>query len=422
MGRRSGTVMHASIEAGLRRPWYRLRLPPVLEAHYRAETARGSGLTMQSWLAVFGLFNVLSLVMDHDVFGPEAFRVPFILTMGVFCPVAILSILSLRGRPTVLRMTAAASATGLVDTAIVLNSARLAPPAHAASYIVLAAIVPLVVGLIAPLPFRHTLGYCLASLALYVGLILTFDLAGPDAAGLPLLVSGLILAPLKLSYSREWEARKVFLLGLREKLQAEALARANARLTVLSETDSLTALANRRHFSDCVERAWQASAEEGGWLGVLLLDIDQFKLFNDTAGHPAGDSCLVAVAEVLGATIEARGGLAARYGGEEFVAFLPGADLAGAIEAGEAVRAAVARLALPHPGLPKGSQLAVSVGATAAHGPTRAYGVTTEDLLKAADLALYAAKAGGRDRVAALAPAANTNRPLADGSAASDAP
>ncbi|WP_342148735.1 GGDEF domain-containing protein [Methylorubrum sp. SB2] len=414
--------MHASIEAGLRRPWYRLRLPPVLEAQYRAETARGSGFTVQTWLAVFALFNVLSLVMDHDVFGPDAFRVPLWLTMGVFCPVAILAILSLRGRPTMLRMTAAASATGLVDTAIVLNSARLAPPAHTDSYVVLAAFVPLVVGLIAPLPFRHVVGYCTASLALYAGLILAFDLAGPGQTGLPLLVSGLIIVPLKLGYSREWEAKNLFLLSLREKLQAEALARANARLTILSETDSLTALANRRHFSDCIERAWQASAEEGGWLGVLLLDIDHFKPFNDTAGHPAGDGALIAVAGALAAAIESRGGLAARYGGEEFVAFLPGADLAGAVEAGEAVRAAVARLALPHPGLSKGAHLAVSVGATAAHGATRAFGVTADDLLKAADLALYAAKAGGRDRVEALAPAANTNRPLAEGSAASDAP
>lgn len=414
--------MHASIEAGLRRPWYRLRLPPALEAQYRAETARRSGFYVQSWLAIFALFNVLSLVMDHDVFGPEAFHVPLGLTMGVFCPVTLLAILSLRGRPTMLRMTGAALATVLVDTAIVLNSARLAPPAHADSYIILAAIVPLVVGLIAPLPFRHAVAYCTASLALYASLILAFDLAGPGEAGLPLLVSGLILVPLKFSYSREWEAKNTFLLGLREKLQAEALARANARLTVLSATDSLTALANRRHFSECVERAWRAAAEEGAWLAVLLVDIDHFKLFNDTAGHQAGDGCLVAVAGALGGAIEARGGLAARYGGEEFVAFLPQADLAGAVEAGEAIRAVVARLALPHPGLPKGTPLSVSVGVTAAHGASRAFGVAANDLLKAADLALYAAKAEGRDRVAALGTAANTNRPAAEGSAAADAP
>lgn len=401
--------MHTSIEAGLRRPWYQLRLPDALEAQYRAETARGSGLYVQSWLAVFALFNVLSLVMDHDVFGPEAFYVPLGLTLGVFCPVALGAILSLRGRPTMVRMTLAATATALVDIAVVLNSARLAPPAHEEAYVIIAAIVPLVVGMIAPMPFRHALWYCSASLALYAGLVTVFDLAETGSSGLPLLVSGLILVPLKLCYSREWEAKRTFLIGLRERLQAEALARANARLTILSETDSLTALSNRRHFSERLEAAWQEAGESGAWLGLLLVDIDHFKLLNDTAGHQEGDRCLVAVAGALAASVESRGGLAARYGGEEFVALLPGATVDAAIESAEAVRAAVAALSLPHPGLPKGTRLAVSIGVTAAHGPTRALGIEAAGLLKAADLALYAAKGEGRDRVSTLAPAANAN-------------
>ncbi len=88
------------------------------------------------------LFNVLSLALDYDVFGPDAFQVPLALTMGVFCPVVLIAIVSLRGSPTMLRMAGAMLATVLVDIAIALNSARLAPPEHAASYIILAAIVP----------------------------------------------------------------------------------------------------------------------------------------------------------------------------------------------------------------------------------------------------------------------------------------
>lgn len=414
--------MHALIESGLRRPWYRLCLPSALEEQYRVETDRRSGRYAQSWLAVFALFNVLSLVLDYDVFGPDAFQVPLALTMGVFCPVVLIAIVSLRGSPTMLRMAGAMLATVLVDIAIALNSARLAPPEHAASYIILAAIVPLLVGLILPLPFRHTVVYCAMSFALYAGLILAFDLAGPGQAGLPLLVSGLILVPLKLGYSREWEAKTVFLLGLRERLQAEALARANAQLTILSETDSLTRLPNRRHFSERLDWMWQVAADEGLWLGVVFVDIDHFKPFNDAVGHQAGDECLVAVAGVLGSTVEAKGGLMARYGGEEFVAYLPGVDLGGAIEAGEAIRAAVMQLALPHPGLQQGAQVTVSVGVTSAHGSSRASGMKVKDLLRAADLALYAAKTEGRNRVAALGTAANSNRAPADGSVASDLP
>ncbi|GJE70201.1 sensor domain-containing diguanylate cyclase [Methylorubrum podarium] len=402
------------IEAGLSRPWYRLKLPDVLEAQYRAETARQDGFYVQSWLAVFTLFNIISLVMDREVFGPERFVVPLAMTLGVFCPVALAAIVSLRGRPTMVRVTGAVLATALVDIVVVLNSARLAPAPHTDVYIIIATIVPLVVGLIAPLPFRHCLWFCGGSFVLYVGLVLGFGLCTAERSGLPLLVSGLILVPLKLCYSREWEARKTFLIGLRVKLQAEALARANARLTVLSETDSLTTLSNRRHFTDRLEAAWGLAGERDAWLGVILIDIDHFKRLNDTAGHAEGDRCLVAVAAALQASVEAHGGLAARYGGEEFAALLPGADPSAARMAGEAIRAAVVDLAIRHPGLSAEAPLTVSVGVTAARGRTQDFGIQAADLLKAADFALYAAKNEGRNRVESFMPAANANRPAAD--------
>lgn len=403
--------MLSPIEAGLSRPWYRLRLPDPLEAQFRAETRRQSGCHIQSWLGLFTLFNVLSLIMDREVFGPEAFKVPMAMTLGVFCPVALAAIASLRGRPTVTRITSAVLATVLVDILVVLNSARLAPPAHTDAYVIIATIVPLVVGLIAPLPFRHCLWFCGASLALSTGLMVAFGLSSSGHSGLPLLVSGLILVPLKLSYSREWEARKTFLIGLRMKLQGEALAQANARLTVLSETDSLTTLANRRHFSERLEAVWDHAGREDAWLGLVLVDIDHFKLLNDTAGHAEGDRCLVAVAAALQASVSERGGLAARYGGEEFVVLLPKADLSAVREAGEAIRTAVANLGIHHPGHPAGTRLSVSVGVTAARGRTRELGIRTLDLLRAADFALYAAKNEGRDRVESFSPAANANRP-----------
>lgn len=409
--------MRTPIEAGLTRPWYRLRLPDGLEAQYRAETSRQSGFTLQSWLAVFAVFNVLSLVLDRDVFGPDEFVVPLALTLGVFCPVALAAIVVLRGRPSTVRITGAALATALVDIVVVLNSARLAPASHADVYVIIATIVPLVVGLITPLPFRHGLWFCGASLVVYGGLVVAFGLCTPDHNGLPLLVAGLILVPLKLSYSREWEARKTFLIGLRVTLQAEALARANARLTILSETDGLTALANRRHFGERLEEAWHRAGQSDAWLGVILVDIDHFKLLNDTVGHTEGDRCLIAVAAALRGAVEARGGLAARYGGEEFVALLPEADRAAAQAAGEAMRAAVAALAIRHPGLPAGAAVSVSVGVTAARGRTGDLGIYATDLLKAADFALYAAKNEGRDRVESFMPAANANRPAVDAEA-----
>ncbi|MDR7039799.1 diguanylate cyclase (GGDEF)-like protein [Methylobacterium sp. BE186] len=388
--------MHALIEAGLNRRWYELRLPEGLEGRYHAEVEAPAGWYLQSWMLIFIAFNLLSLKVDLDAFGADAMAVPAGLTLGVFVPLALGSIALLRGRPSARLQAGTVLVTGLADMAVVLNSARIAPAEHAHTYLILAAIVPLVVGMIAPLSFRHSLAFCGASFALYVTSILSLGLGGTGGSGVPLLVASLILVPLKLAYSREWETKRSFLLGLRERAQSGALAEANARLTILSETDPLTGVANRRLFTERLESAWRDDGPENGWLCLLLVDIDRFKLLNDTAGHAAGDACLVRVAEALRGPVAARGGLIARYGGEEFVSLLPGVGEAEAREIGERMRRAVAGLSIPHPGLGTHGFVTVSVGATAAR---IADGLEPGALLKAADEALYRAKEGGRDRV-----------------------
>lgn len=403
--------MHSLIEAGLNRPWYRLRLPAPLEARYRAETDREGGASVRSWLAVFILFNVLSLPMDYDAFEPDAFGIPVALTLGVFCPLALAAILFLRGRPSAGRQAGAALVAVLADIAIVLNSARLVSAPHRDAYIIIAAIVPLVCGLIVPLPFRHALWFCGVSLGAYAGLVVLFGLAAEGGSGLPLLVAGLILVPLKLSYSREWQAKHTFLHAIRQQLQGEALSDANARLTVLSQTDALTGLANRRYFTDCLEETWRVAGLRREWVSVALIDIDHFKRLNDTAGHAVGDHCLRAIAEALRGAVRPYGGLVARYGGEEFVALIPNTPHEAGMRVGEALRLSVADLAIPHPGLPGGAGVSVSVGVTSARGWPQP--MPAGDLLMTADLALYAAKGKGRNRVEGLTPAANANGAVA---------
>lgn len=96
-------LLPPSVEAGLCRPWHRLRLPADLEALYRAEHAAPAGIYLQSWLLVFIVFNLLSLKIDLDLFGADAIAIPAGLTLGVFVPLALLSILLLRGHPTARR-------------------------------------------------------------------------------------------------------------------------------------------------------------------------------------------------------------------------------------------------------------------------------------------------------------------------------
>lgn len=366
---------------------------------------------MQSWIGVFIVFNLLSLKIDLDAFDPATFVIPAALTLGVFIPVALIAILALRGHPSRARQDLAVAAVVLTDMLIVLNSARLAPREHAETYLVLAAIIPLAAGLIVPMAFRHVVGLCGTCLLILALFVLFFYPHGIDQLGVPLLLAAVILVPVKLSHARERDERLRAQLDQAERSKADALADANARLTTLSQTDPLTGMANRRHFTERLTRVWDEACRQGGWLSVVIVDIDHFKLINDSAGHEAGDVALQRVARVVDAVIAAEGGLSARFGGEEFIAFIESPARGTPFAIGERIRRAVAELRLPHPGLP-GRSVGVSVGVTGAHGHARHLGLGTRGLLRAADEALYAAKRAGRNRVIEIEPdlASNANR------------
>ena len=175
---------------------------------------------------------------------------------------------------------------------------------------------------------------------------------------------------------------------------------ANRKLATLSVTDSLTGLANRRHFDDVLRREWARCQRTGSAIGVIMLDIDHFKKYNDHYGHQAGDACLVQVAASLQGALRRPGDLVARYGGEEFCVVLADVESLDAVQVAEYLRAAIAELHLDHAAAPAG-MVTISVGvAVAAPAPTR----QADTLLRAADNALYRAKAEGRNLVA-LAPA-----------------
>ena len=174
-----------------------------------------------------------------------------------------------------------------------------------------------------------------------------------------------------------------------------ALEEANRRLAVLSTTDALTGVANRRRFAEVLAAEWGRAQRSDACLGAVMVDIDRFKLYNDRYGHLAGDACLRRVAATLAANVRGPADVVARYGGEEFAAILPGARGEDAQKVGERLRAAVVLLAEPHDGTPLGI-VTISVG-TASTVP--APDVSPDRLLESADAALYRAKERGRNRV-----------------------
>jgi diguanylate cyclase (GGDEF)-like protein/PAS domain S-box-containing protein len=189
-----------------------------------------------------------------------------------------------------------------------------------------------------------------------------------------------------------------------EEMLAEAnekLAQTNMALQAMVHRDSLTGLANRRCFDIQLVEEFRRAQRQAVPLALILVDVDDFKRFNDCHGHLAGDGCLRRIAAAVEGVLCRPGDLAARYGGEELVILLPATDEAGALMIAEHIRQAVAALRIPHAANAHGF-VTVSAGACALT-PT-GDGDTPSDLIAAADRALYQAKQAGRNLVRAAMP------------------
>jgi diguanylate cyclase (GGDEF)-like protein len=175
-----------------------------------------------------------------------------------------------------------------------------------------------------------------------------------------------------------------------------ALETANRRLKHLVGVDALTGIANRRHFDLALEREVRRARRDAQPLSLVFLDLDEFKLFNDSYGHTHGDEVLRKVAQTLDETFRRGGDLVARYGGEEFAVVLPGVDGRRAGLYAERLRRRVWRLAIPYNASQLTDRVTISGGVATVYPPAI---VTPDDLLFAADKALYRAKCLGRNRI-----------------------
>ena len=175
--------------------------------------------------------------------------------------------------------------------------------------------------------------------------------------------------------------------------RTKALELVNAKLLELSTRDGLTGLANRRYFDEILTKECQRAARSGHPLTLLMMDVDEFKKYNDCYGHQKGDDCLINVAAILKSHIHRAGDLAARYGGEEFVFIAPATDEQAAIRLGNRICVELANKQLPHQ-LSPFEVVTISVGAA-----TYIAGESPEELIKKADKALYCAKQQGRNRI-----------------------
>jgi two-component system chemotaxis family response regulator WspR len=176
----------------------------------------------------------------------------------------------------------------------------------------------------------------------------------------------------------------------------EKLAEANLALQKLSSLDGLTGIANRRSFDETLQKEWNRSIRGEKSIGLIMLDIDFFKLYNDHYGHQGGDDCLKRVAKGLESAIHRETDHLARYGGEEFSTVLPDTDLNGAIKVAEEMRLTIKDLRIEHAKSKVTDIVSISIGVSAV---IPLQGMNQEVLIAAADQALYKAKEEGRDMV-----------------------
>lgn len=384
-----------------------MRFPHTLERQFQHD---GASRRLRYFI-VSGLLSLLVfngfLVVDY-LMVPDVFEVALRLRLLWFTPIGILFLLVFW----LLRRQVPRTIAPVVPELLVMLSGLLAGASLV--YLLTISHAPTSqlyhVGLMVVIMYGNTV----QRLRFWMALVFSALVFGMHLAGLWLvpslnprlvvpmaaLVGATAVFTLMANYALERDERRQYLLSLRRRHVLQDLGDVRERLQQLSRVDVLTGLYNRRHFQTYLEQVWQRAQHEQSVVSVIMLDVDHFKRYNDHYGHPMGDQCLARVAHALQDKLRRPGDLVARYGGEEFIAVLPGTDEAAAQAAAERLREAVAHLQIPHAQSTTGPTVTISVGVATcrARADTR-----TQDLIDAADAALYKAKKAGRNRVAALA-------------------
>ncbi|HDZ47555.1 hypothetical protein LCGC14_0058530 [marine sediment metagenome] len=383
------------VEGEIAKRSWRLRFEDAVEARFEADTQQQRSRSMVLAGLVSAIIYVLFLFNDYS-FRPDAFPVAVLLRAGVMLPIGLTILWWVHRGVSPARREALMSST--IILAMVLSCLISASSTAPYSYLdVFSFGLILVVGNVV---YSLRFGYAWASSVISILIALIFVILYEP---MPIEVKRLAmftlvakaLFTLVANYRLEASERNSYLHVLKERLRAGSYLKDNQALSQLSMTDPLTNISNRRKFDALLPICWQEAIDKDISLGLLVIDIDHFKAYNDYYGHPQGDECLRKVANTMQDNSR-ESDLVVRFGGEEFVVLMANASPEMVKRAAERIQHSVEALQIPNHGHSKESVVTVSIG-VAVLSPN--VGIAPVDLLSQADEALYEAKRQGRNRI-----------------------
>lgn len=375
-------------------PW-RLRFAKDMEARFEADTQHQRSRNMVVAGLISAVIYTLFLFNDYS-FRPDAFTTAVFLRAGVMLAIGLPILWWVyRGVSPVLREALMAST---VIIAMLISCVIFATSKTPYSYLdVFSFGLILVVGnIVYSLRFIYAVASSIISILIMLAFVVAYEPMPIEAKRLAMFtIVAKAMFTLLANYRLEHSERRSYLHVLREKSRAGYYLEDNQKLSLMSVTDPLTSLANRRQFDAVFPVRWQESADKNTCIGLMMIDIDHFKAYNDCYGHPKGDECLRQVAKAMQDNSR-EADLVVRFGGEEFVVLMANTTPEAVEPAAARIRRSVEALQIPNHGISAQSIVTVSVGVDVIC-PT--VGLTPADLLSRADEALYEAKRQGRNRI-----------------------
>ncbi|MGD0188516.1 MAG: diguanylate cyclase [Roseiarcus sp.] len=377
-----------AVEAFMAERHKRLAFPDWLEQSYEAgrrqRRSRRLVANGKALIVVYNLFFAADWLLTPDTLAIAALLHFLIVTPWMLFAVRLFARAPSRG----VREAVAASLPILV-AAQVLTIFLLSRSPGAVHYQYLVLLVLMYANAIQWLSYRAAAAVSVVIFALHAACLACSRAMPVEVAVLACaMIAATAYVTLAANRMLERDERRAFLQALRHRLRHE-------QTRIEATTDALTGLANRHRLRAKFAELWGEGAERTKSVAIVMLDIDHFKAFNDRYGHPAGDACIKRVTACALAELRGAEDLAARYGGEELLLVLPDAAIGVAVAVAERIRRGIEALGIPHELGGANRVVTASLGAAAA--PIEA--VSPDELVAAADAALYAAKASGRNRV-----------------------